>query len=203
MRGGGVGVKIVVGLGNPGKAYAQTPHNAGFAVVDALAEAGACPWRGRWRFRAHTGLWTADGAEPVLLVKPDTFMNRSGEAVGAVLRWEKVAPDALLVVVDDADLPLGRLRLRPGGRSGGHRGLESIITVLGTDAFARLRLGIGRGAAVDGAPRDLVRHVLAPLSAADREHYAAAVARAAEAVRCWLREGTAVAMNRFNGEPSA
>lgn len=187
-------VKIVVGLGNPGKEYEQTPHNAGFAVVDALARAADCRLRGSWRFRAHTGSIRVN-EEPVLLVKPDTFMNRSGEAVSAILRWQKASPDSLLVVLDDADLPVGRLRMRPGGSSGGHRGLASITSALGSDQVARLRIGVGRGAEGE---RDLVRHVLSPLSAADRRHYEAALEAAAQAVRCWWADGVDAAMNAFN-----
>lgn len=187
-------MKIVVGLGNPGKEYEQTPHNAGFAVVDALAREEQCRLRGSWRFRAHTGsIRLADA--PVLLVKPDTFMNRSGEAVSAILRWQKAPAEALLVVLDDADLPVGRLRMRPGGSSGGHRGLGSITDGLGTEQVARLRVGVGRGASGE---RDLVRHVLSPLSPEDRRQYEAALTAAALAVRCWVEQGVDAAMNAFN-----
>lgn len=185
----------MVGLGNPGREYQGTPHNAGFAVVDVLAEQFSVVLRRSLRFRAHTA-GIRVGEIPVLLVKPDTFMNLSGRAVSAVLRWQKSAPDDLMVVADDADLPLGRLRVRAGGSSGGQRGLASIIEAIGTDAFTRVRIGIGRGS----GDRDLVSHVLGRPSVEDRKRLGEAATLASEAVLTWLREGTDAAMNAFNGK---
>ncbi len=205
MPGGAVGggrggrVKIVVGLGNPGKEYERTPHNAGFMLIDALAAKHACGLRGSWRFRARTGTVHL-GDERVLLVKPETFMNRSGEAVAAILRWQKATPADLMVVLDDADLPLGRLRIRASGSSGGHRGLASIVACLGTEAFARLRLGIGRGGA-DGRP--LVNFVLGALPEADGQLLSAGVGLAVDAVTCWVTQSLDAAMNGFNGRTGA
>jgi PTH1 family peptidyl-tRNA hydrolase len=188
-------VKIVVGLGNPGKRYAQTPHNAGFLVVDRLA--GLLGWRLRrsLRFPAQLGRGRRND-EPVWLLKPLTYMNDSGRAVGAALRYLRAAAGDLIVVLDDADLPLGRLRVRPAGSSGGHKGLASVMAQAGTDAFARIRVGIGRSG--DGS-RDLVGHVLSPFSAAEREVMAAVVDQCAQAVLCMLDFGAAKAMNQFNG----
>jgi len=187
-------MKIVVGLGNPGRQYVGTPHNAGFGVVDALSRVLNCPLRGSLRLKAHAGRTVADGM-PVLLMKPNTFMNRSGESVALALRKQGAGPEDLVVVVDDADLPVGRLRVRAGGSSGGHRGLVSIAECLGTEGFARVRVGVGRG---EGG-RDLVEHVLGRLPPEDQTRLEAGIERAAEAVQCCLREGVNAAMNAFNG----
>jgi PTH1 family peptidyl-tRNA hydrolase len=137
----------VVGLGNPGKEYEGTRHNIGFAVLDRLADKFGCSFRSKWRFSAKIAEAMAGDAGKVVLAKPQTYMNRSGTAVNTLLQWLKVAPAQLLVVVDDADLPLGQIRLRVAGGSGGHNGLRSIIETLGGDEeFARLRVGIGRSA---------------------------------------------------------
>jgi PTH1 family peptidyl-tRNA hydrolase len=185
-------VKIIVGLGNPGREYERTPHNIGFRVVDELARRWACPLRRRWRFRAETASALVRD-EDVLLVKPGSFMNNSGGPVGDVLRYRRANADALVVVLDDADLELGRIRIRPGGSSGGHRGLASIIERIGTDAFTRVRLGIGRRRG-----ERLVQHVLKRFSAEDEEQAEAMASRAADAVEYIMSEGVAAAMNAFN-----
>jgi PTH1 family peptidyl-tRNA hydrolase len=132
-----------------------------------------------------------------LLVQPQTFMNRSGSSVAPVLRYHGCGPEDLVVVLDDADLPLGRLRIRPGGGSGGHRGLASVIEALGTDAFARVRLGVGR----DGAGGGLVDYVLGSFDAARLVRARKMIETAADAVQCLSETGVAEAMNRFNGSP--
>ncbi len=182
--------KLVVGLGNPGKEYAGTRHNIGFDVVDRLASKWGCSLRNRSKFAAEVG-----EAGGVTLVKPQTFMNRSGAAVAALVNWLKLTPADVLVIVDDADLPLGQLRLRPSGGSGGHNGLRSIIEALGSEGFARLRVGIGRRAP---AGVDITDHVLGRFDAGEREAARAATEAAAEAVECCLKEGLTAAMNRFN-----
>ena len=188
-------MKAVVGLGNPGKRYANTPHNVGFAVVNELAGGPlSCRLKKSFRFGARHGMARlAD--ESVLLAKPETFMNRSGRAVASLLRYWKISPGDMVVVLDDADLALGRLRIRPNGSSGGHRGLGSVIDAVGTTDFARVRLGIGRGARGE----DLVEHVLKPFGGEEGELAGDMVARAVEAVMCVLSSGTDEAMNRFNG----
>jgi peptidyl-tRNA hydrolase, PTH1 family len=188
--------KLVVGLGNPGKEYDGTRHNVGFEVVDAVAKEFGCSFRSKkWRFAAAV----AEAARPtgkILLAKPQTFMNRSGIAVAALVNWLKIAPAELLVVVDDADLPLGELRLRAAGGSGGHNGLRSVLEALGGDeGFARLRIGIGRTAPV-GA--DITNHVLGKFSRADRAAMDEAVAAAAKAVIACVERGVTAAMNEFN-----
>jgi PTH1 family peptidyl-tRNA hydrolase len=187
--------KLVVGLGNPGREYADTRHNVGFAVLDQLAGEMDCSFRNRWKFDAALAESAVNG-EKVLLVKPQTYMNRSGTTVAALVHWLKVAPAELLVVVDDADLPLGQIRLRAAGGSGGHNGLRSIIESLGgIENFARLRVGIGRTGPVGG---DITDHVLGEFSAPERETAKKAIDTAVEAVACCLNEGLAAAMNQFN-----
>ncbi len=184
-------MKLVVGLGNPGSRYAETRHNLGFAVVDALAR--------RWGFdmsREKFHAWIGDGTaggQRVMLLKPTTFMNLSGQAVQAAVAFHKVPLEDLLVVSDDLDLPTGQLRVRASGSSGGHRGLESIIRLLGSEAFARVRIGIGR------ASRDaVVAHVLSGFAEDEAAAAEATIRRAADAVECWVAEGVTAAMNKFN-----
>jgi PTH1 family peptidyl-tRNA hydrolase len=183
-------MKVIVGLGNPGRKYAGTRHNVGFEAVDLVAERHGLGWESG----PTDGLvarWRQKGA---LLAKPLTFMNLSGHAVGELLRFFKIDLEDVLVVVDEANLELGRLRARPGGSAGGHNGLKSIIGQLGTTSFARLRLGVGRG---DGR-RDLADHVLARFEPEERPIVAEAVARAADAAELFVDEGIGPVMNRFN-----
>ena len=193
--------KLVVGLGNPGREYAATRHNIGFAVLDRLAEDLDCSFRRKWRFSAEVAETATGAAGKVVLAKPRTYMNRSGVAVGALLNWLKLGPAEMLVVVDDADLPLGQIRLRASGGSGGHNGLRSIIEALGgNEGFARLRVGIGR-TALPGA--DITSHVLGKFATPERELATQAAATASGAIECCLREGLTEAMNRFNRKRSA
>ncbi len=186
---------LVAGLGNPGPKYVGTPHNAGFAVVDRLATAADCRLRKRLWFRAAVGRAAIAGVE-VTLMQPLTYMNRSGHAVAAWMRYHRLPVERMLAVVDDIDRPLGTMRLRGSGGSGGHKGLRSIIEQLGTDAFPRLRIGVGRDRARDG---DVVRHVLTPFSSREHEVLETVLDAAAQAVDCLLAKGLAEAMNRFNG----
>jgi PTH1 family peptidyl-tRNA hydrolase len=190
-------VKIVVGLGNPGSQYEHTPHNVGFAVVESLAARCDCRLRRSFRFKARVGKGRADGV-PVLLVQPLTYMNCSGDAVGPMARYYSAEPQDVVVAVDDADLPVGRLRIRARGSSGGHKGLHSIIQALDSDAFTRVRIGVGRERAQDG----LVEHVLTAFSPQESERVRAVVDVAAEAVLCVLRCGVDAAMNSYNGRES-
>ena len=188
--------KLVVGLGNPGREYDGTRHNIGFAVLDRLAEKLDCSFRRKWRFSAHVAEAVTRGAGKVTLAKPGTYMNRSGSAVNALLSWLKIEPVQMLVVVDDADLPLGQVRLRASGGSGGHNGLRSIIETLGGNKeFARLRVGIGRTAPLG---TDITGHVLGKFAGPEREAADKAVATAVEAIECCLHDGLTDAMNRFN-----
>ena len=186
--------KLVAGLGNPGAAYVRTPHNAGFEVVDLLAARLGAVWRTQARFKAMVARVRYEGTE-VMLAKPQTFMNLSGEAVGSLLNYHGIAPDDLVVVSDDADLPVGRLRIRAAGSSGGHRGLISVIDACGTQAFARVRVGVGRGE----PGRDLVGHVLGRLDQDNDAALRRTLETAADAVLCLVARGVDEAMNCFNG----
>jgi PTH1 family peptidyl-tRNA hydrolase len=183
-------VKLVVGLGNPGRTYDGTRHNVGFAVMDALAGRHRLEWESA-PADAALAKWRNAGA---LLAKPLTFMNASGGAIGELLRFYKINSVDCLVVVDDANLELGRLRARASGSAGGHNGLKSVIATLGTGEFARLRIGVGRG---DGR-RDLADHVLAAFDPNERSSVAEAVGRAADAVELFVVEGIEPVMNAFN-----
>lgn len=185
-------MKIIVGLGNPGSRYAGTRHNVGFDVVDWLAAGGGTgPFRSR--FQAQVAEFT-DGAETVLLVKPETFMNLSGQCVRAALDFYKRPVEDLLVVCDDMALPLGKLRMRQSGTHGGHNGLRNIQEHLGTAAYCRLRIGVGE------ADDEAVGHVLGRFRTGERDVMAAAVQLAGEAVLVWVRQGPGECMNRYNGE---
>jgi PTH1 family peptidyl-tRNA hydrolase len=190
-----VSPKLVVGLGNPGAEYVGTRHNIGFAVLDRLAAKLECSFRSRSRFAALVAE-AARGPVRLVLAKPQTFMNRSGESVGAILRWMKLAPGEMLVVVDDADLPLGQIRLRLAGGSGGHNGMRSILETLGGDeGFPRLRIGIGRSGPVG---RDITGHVLGRFAAAEKGAVEKTVDLAVEAVLRCVDDGLTAAMNQFN-----
>lgn len=184
-------MKLIVGLGNPGPEYRGTRHNVGFAVVDELARRRGVE---RWReqFEALVASARIDD-ESVALAKPLTFMNLSGRAVRALAGFYKIAPADVLVITDDAALPLGRLRARREGSSGGHNGLRSVIEALGTQAFPRLRVGVGRG---EG--RELADHVLGRFEPDEQDRVSAAVLRAADCAETWLRDGIERAMNAFN-----
>ncbi|MDO8837114.1 MAG: aminoacyl-tRNA hydrolase [Vicinamibacterales bacterium] len=183
---------LVVGLGNPGRRYHETRHNIGFTVADELARrSGAVYEHSRANaLAARVGV----GPSAVLIVKPLTMMNLSGEAVAGLAHFFKVDTTAILVVADDVNLPLGRLRLRARGSAGGHNGFRSIIGLLGTEEFPRLRVGVGRG----DPRRELADHVLARFDADEADAVVESVARAADAVECFIAEGIEAAMNRFN-----
>jgi len=190
-------VKVVTGLGNPGERHRLTRHNVGFRVVDLLADRWGLTGQGRVRDgAARLEVQLTDPDERVLLLKPMKYMNLSGGPVRAALRQTEADPATdLLVVTDDVDLPLGRLRLRREGSAGGHNGLRDIIGSLGSNEFNRLRVGIGR----PGSSRVTVNHVLATFKLAERELAAESIAAAADAVELWLRDGIDAAMNEFNG----
>lgn len=184
--------QVVVGLGNPGPRYAPTRHNIGFRLLDRLArDLGAGPETGAGSYRVAWG--ELEGIR-VALLRPMTFMNRSGDAVGALPESALAGPGGHLVVLDDVWLPFGALRFRPAGGPGGHLGLTSVLEALGTDAVPRLRMGVG---GADEA--DLADYVLRPFAPEEEDRIQAWLVRASEAVRVHLTEGPAVAMNRFNG----
>ena len=182
-------MKAIVGLGNPGRDYAGTRHNVGFDVVDEIARRWNVQLR-PWKSVAHVAVVGARGA---VLVEPQTYMNLSGDAVNRVAAFHKLEPSDVLVVVDEIQLPLGRIRLRRSGSAGGHNGLKSIIQHVGPE-FPRLRIGVGRG-----DPKwDLADHVLARFGREERDAVVEAVSRAADAVELFVEQDIEVAMNRFN-----
>lgn len=183
--------KIVVGLGNPGRQYAQTRHNFGFFVVDELAKRTSAP-SSRKRMNAEISE-TRYGDDRLILVMPQTFMNASGVAVREIMRWYKATPEDVLVVVDDLDLPYGQIRLRARGSAGGHNGLKSIFKETGTQEIPRLRVGIGRSG------HHAIGHVLSKFSPEEQETLPRLIDEAADAVELWLRKGVLEAMNLING----
>jgi PTH1 family peptidyl-tRNA hydrolase len=184
-------MKLIVGLGNPGRKYEGTRHNVGFEIVELLSARARVVWE--TAPRGIEGLIARDRTSDVVLVKPLTFMNASGPAVQGLSQFFKIDAADLLVIVDDANLELGRLRARAAGSAGGHNGLKSVIEALGMGEFARLRVGVGRG-----ARRDLGDHVLARFEPEERPIVAEAVGRAADAAELFIREGIAQTMNKFN-----
>ena len=188
-------LRLIVGLGNPGREYARTRHNAGFMVLDQLAERWKTTWAREKKFVARVAKAERNG-ERIFLCEPETFMNASGEAVGAIAAFYQVPVDRMVVVVDDADLPLGEIRLRARGSSGGHHGLESIEQHLATREFARLRIGIGRG---QSTVRQITGHVLAEFNRKESELMDKVLARACDQIECWMQDGILQAMNRYNG----
>lgn len=192
-------MKIIVGLGNPGPKYDRTPHNLGFQVVSILAHRHGANFRPWLREEAHVAETSIAGA-PCLLVKPTTFMNLSGRAVRAIMRNRPVELDGILVVADEADLKTGTLRIRPNGSAGGHNGLRSLIECLGSDGFARLRIGCSPpGWSAARRRESLASYVLGvpPREEAERLDHMADLA--ADAAECWAKEGPAQAANKFNG----
>jgi PTH1 family peptidyl-tRNA hydrolase len=185
---------LIVGLGNPGADYARTRHNAGFLVADRLAERWRASWTYEKKFSARLAS-VQQNERRTLLCEPQTHMNSSGEAVGAVVAFYRVPLTGLLVVVDDADLPLGQIRLRPGGSSGGHHGLESIEQHLGTRDYARLRIGIGR---LSGA-REITGYVLGRFSSTEAALADRVLTVASDQAETWLEAGIQTAMSQFNG----
>ena len=184
---------LIVGLGNPGEKYENTRHNVGFQVVDELAERQNAPVQ-KLKFKALTNLLTISG-EKVLVMKPVTYMNLSGEAVRPAADFYKIPPERILVISDDTALDPGKLRIRTKGSAGGHNGLKNIIQHLGTDQFPRVRVGVGQKPHPD---YDLADWVLGKFQGEAKKVMDEAVKRAADAVECILKEGTDRAMNRFN-----
>ena len=185
---------LLVCLGNPGEKYENTRHNVGYMVADEIGERCRSPIQ-KLRFKALTDVVTISG-QKVLVMKPVTFMNLSGEAVRPAADFYKIPPDHVLVISDDTALAVGRLRIRRGGSAGGHNGLKNIIQHLGTDQFPRIRVGVGEKPRPD---YDLADWVLGRFTGEDKKAMDAAVKRAADAVECLLAEGPDRAMNRFNG----
>ena len=187
---------LVAGLGNPGPEYADHRHNIGFQVVEALARSHGLTFSRRKEIKAHVAEGQIAG-RAVLLAKPQTHMNLSGRAVGRLQRAYEIPPQQILIVYDDLDLPLGRLRMRPEGGSGGHKGMRSIIDVLGTQAFPRLRVGVDR----PPGRMDPAEYVLRPFDKEQQALLDEILERAVAAVECWLVDGIVAAMELFNRPP--
>jgi PTH1 family peptidyl-tRNA hydrolase len=191
---------LIVGIGNPGPEHAGQRHNAGFWVVDHLAE------RHGIKFRTTPNAWVGEGRisdEDVILMKPRTYVNRSGQAAGPVARREAIEPDHVIVAYDELDLPEGRIRLRAKGSSGGHNGLKSISQALGSDEFGRIRVGIGRPyhqGVPSWDPEVVIRHVLANPGGEGKRAVEDAVDRASDAIEAVIRDGWYKAMDRYNGK---
>ena len=188
---------LIVGLGNPGAEYAGTRHNAGFMLVEKLADQWKFDWVNERKFAARIAKGV-NGGKRVLPCEPQTFMNLSGESVGALVKFYQVPLANVVVAVDDADLPFGQIRLRPGGSSGGHHGLESVEMHLATREYARLRIGIGR----QDAERQIVGHVLGRFNPAEMNLFGSVLNRSASQVECWLHSTLQKAMSQFNGAVS-
>jgi peptidyl-tRNA hydrolase, PTH1 family len=189
-------IRAVIGLGNPGRKYQASRHNAGFQVLDQLAAAEGLTWSMKRDFKAEIAEWRR-GSDRVFLVKPQTFMNLSGESVSAFRSFYKLEPEDLLIAYDDMDLPLGRLRLRMAGGAGGHNGMKSILGVLGSNQVDRLRIGVGRP-----DRGDEVGFVLGRFSADEAKTMAQAIDFSVDSIRSWLTQGMSATMNLFNRNDS-
>ena len=187
-------MKIIAGLGNPGAQYADTPHSVGFEAVDRIAADAGAVWEEKRAFRCLMARCAIAG-QPVILVKPQTFMNLSGDSVAPVVRYHNATPADLVVVQDDIDLPVGRLRIRSGGSNGGHNGIRNIIERLGTGGFARVKIGVGKDSS------DVIGHVLGKFDPETRRAMDEIVARAAKAAEAVVKDGLERAMNEFNTIP--
>ena len=185
-------MKLIAGLGNPGNEYAVTKHNVGFMLVDELAKKfNASSWKTQENALVAS---VYIGAEKVLLVKPQTFMNESGRAIGPLLSWYKLTPEDLIVAHDDMDIPAGTIRIRKKGSSGGHNGMKSILAHVKDENFPRVRIGIGRPA----EHSTVIHHVLSPFNTEDAAAVKEAIEQLVPAVECIVKDGVDLAMNRFN-----
>lgn len=190
-------IRLVVGLGNPGPKYAHTRHNIGFDLVDRLARRWQISLSEQRRFQGDCGEGMAVG-QKLYLLKPNTFMNKSGQSVRALLDWYKLLPQQVLVIYDDMDLPIGKLRLRISGSAGGHNGMKSLITHLGTPEFPRLRIGIGRSLDA-GVAQETISHVLGRFAPQEQRLLDEVLDMAADAVELALRQGVEKSMSLYNG----
>lgn len=193
-----LGLRLIAGLGNPGREYEGTRHNVGFAVLDAIASKLGVSFTKETKWDAWIAKAPLDSGEELVLLKPITFMNLSGESVGEYARFFKLSAHSTLVVLDDVSLPLGTLRIRQEGSSGGQKGLESVLMHFATEQVPRLRVGVG-GAAQG---RALSSHVLSKFAPEEQPEATAAVTRAAEATLCAVRDGLERAMNLYNAAPN-
>ncbi len=196
--------QLIVGLGNPEPKYDKTRHNIGFAALDALSRSWQIPLAQNRKFKSEYGEGIVLGNKKIRLLKPLTYMNRSGEAIGAVANWFKIPPESVLVVYDDLDLPIGKTRLRLSGSAGGHNGIKSTISHLGTQNFARLRIGIGKpkkpANSTSNDNKHTVSHVLGRFSADENQILPELLQFVSECIELCLKEGVEKAMNRCNAK---
>jgi PTH1 family peptidyl-tRNA hydrolase len=191
--------QLIVGLGNPGPKYHRTRHNIGFDALDFLARRWQIPMSENRRFHGHFGSGRVRSSpETLYFLKPSTYMNRSGQAIRAVLDWYKLPPESVFVIYDEMDLPVGRLRLRLSGSAGGHNGMKSAIAHLGTQNFPRLRLGIGKPKTPGEAEGETISHVLGTFSPSERRVMDEVLQLAGEAVELALKDGVEKAMSLYN-----
>ena len=188
-------MKLIVGLGNPGREYTFTRHNVGFMVIEEVAMNNNIKWKSNKRFKVLEGEGKIKG-ERSYLAMPQTFMNLSGNSVRGVVNWLKINLKHVLVVIDDVSLPFGGIRLRSKGSSAGHKGLDSIISCLGTNEFARMRVGIMG----EGASKDLSKYVLSGFTKKEQKSLPDILERSSLACECWVKEGIAKAMNKYNSK---
>ena len=193
-------MKLIVGLGNPGRGYANNHHNIGFVCLNHFARRQGIRFDKK-QGKARIGLGEVAGSE-VVIAKPQTYMNRSGQSVSLLVRKFDVSPDDLLVIHDDLDFPLGKIRIRQGGSSGGHKGIESIISCLGSQNFIRIRVGIGRPIKNEGftefSEDEIIAYVLSDFTPDEKQTITQVIPRVSEAILCLLTEGLVAAMNRYN-----
>ncbi|HIK40491.1 aminoacyl-tRNA hydrolase [Thermoleptolyngbya sp. M55_K2018_002] len=190
--------QLIVGLGNPGAKYDRTRHNVGFMLVDELARSWQINLADHKKFQGIFGEGTGPHRDKIRLLKPQTYMNLSGQSIRAVVDWYKLSPESVLVVYDDMDLPLGRLRLRLSGSAGGHNGMKSIISHLGTQNFPRLRIGIGKPKTAALEDKDTVSHVLGQFSKAETEVLTEVLRLCEAAIALSLKQSTEKAMSLYN-----
>jgi peptidyl-tRNA hydrolase, PTH1 family len=188
--------KLIVGLGNPGAKYDRTRHNIGFAAIEALAKSWQISIADNSKFKGIFGEGVGVNGDKIRLLKPTTYMNRSGEAIQAVINWYKISPESVLVIYDDMDLPFGKLRMRLSGSAGGHNGMKSTIAHLNTQNFPRLRIGIGKPA--NDPDADSVSHVLGKFSPAETQVMSEVLNLVLNSVELSLKQGVAKAMSLYN-----
>lgn len=192
-------IRLIVGLGNPGEKYARTRHNVGFDVIDALCDRWQISLSENRKFQGAYGEGPAVAGLKVSLLKPTTYMNRSGQSVRAIIDWYKLAPESVLLIYDEMALPLGRLRVRPGGSAAGHNGVKSVIAHLGTQEFPRLRVGIGSTEKAGDRNQAVVAHVLGKFAPDEKPLVNTAIEWAVDATETMLSKGIEAAMSTFNG----
>ncbi len=187
--------RLIVGLGNPEPKYDRTRHNIGFEAVDKLADVWGISWQNNQKFQGFVGEGISVNGQKVRLLKPLTYMNRSGQSVRAVLDWYKLSPDSILVIYDDMDLPPGRIRMRLSGSAGGHNGIKSIIAHLGGENFARLRIGIGKNKS-----NETISHVLGKFTPEEMEVMKKLLDLMIEAIELGIKQGLEKAMSLYNNK---